>query len=42
KIPVLGVFNKRPNGPCVNTNVDMIDIEKAIEFLTGKNILACN
>lgn len=42
KIPVLGVFNKRPNGPCVNTNVDMIDIEKAIDFLTGKNILACN
>ncbi|SJO33097.1 DUF116 domain-containing protein [Clostridioides difficile] len=42
KIPVLGVFNKRPNGPCVNTNVDMMDIEKAIGFLTGKNILVCN
>ncbi|HBH0698005.1 TPA: DUF116 domain-containing protein [Clostridioides difficile] len=42
KIPVLGVFNKRPNGPCVNTNVDMMDIEKAIDFLTGKNILICN
>ncbi|HBG0081579.1 TPA: DUF116 domain-containing protein, partial [Clostridioides difficile] len=42
KIPVLGVFNKRPNGPCVNTNVDIMDIEKAIGFLTGKNILVCN
>ncbi|MGO1041505.1 DUF116 domain-containing protein [Clostridioides difficile] len=36
KIPVLGVFNKRPNGPCINTNVDIVDIKKAISFLTGK------
>ncbi|WP_455538452.1 DUF116 domain-containing protein [Terrisporobacter sp.] len=36
KIPVLGVFNSRPNGPCVNTNIDMREVEKAISFFTCK------
>jgi len=36
KIPVLGVFNKRPNGPCVDTCVDVKEIKKAIDFFTGK------
>lgn len=35
KIPVLGVFNKRPNGPCFNTGVDIEDVENAIKFLRG-------
>lgn len=37
KIPVLGVFNKRPNGPCVDTGVDVVEIENAINFFTNKN-----
>ncbi len=34
KIPVLGVFNSRPNGPCVNTNININEVEKAINFFT--------
>lgn len=29
-IPVLGVFNERPNGPCFNTRVDINKVEEAI------------
>jgi len=32
KIPVLGVFNKRPNGPCVDTSIDVDEVEEAINF----------
>jgi len=38
QIPVLGVFNKRPNGPCVDTLVDMHEVKDAINFLTNKKI----
>ena len=31
-IPVYGVINDRPNGPCVNTCVDMSIVEEAIRF----------
>ncbi len=31
-IPVYGVINDRPHGPCVNTCVDMHMVEKAIKF----------
>lgn len=31
-IPVYGVINDRPHGPCINTCVDMAMIEKAIKF----------
>lgn len=34
KIPVLGVFNKRPNGPCVDTHIDIKEVENAIDFFT--------
>lgn len=34
KIPVLGVFNKRPNGPCVDTSIDVKEVEEAINFFT--------
>ena len=27
KIPVLGVFNSRPNGPCIDTNIDINEVE---------------
>lgn len=33
-IPVLGVFNKRPNGPCVDTCIDVGEVEEAINFFT--------
>lgn len=33
-VPVLGVFNKRPNGPCVDTNIDINEVEEAIKFFT--------
>lgn len=35
KIPVLGVFNSRPNGPCIDTNININEIEKAINFFTN-------
>ncbi len=36
KIPVLGLFNSRPNGPCVDTKVNINEVERAIEFFTCK------
>jgi hypothetical protein len=33
KIPVYGIINDRPNGPCFNTRVDVSKIEKAIKKL---------
>jgi hypothetical protein len=31
-VPVYGVINDRPNGPCVNTCVDMRMVEEAVKF----------
>lgn len=31
-LPVLGVANERPFGPCVNTKVDLAKVKEAIEF----------
>ncbi|ATW24696.1 DUF116 domain-containing protein [Candidatus Formimonas warabiya] len=31
-LPVLGVRNMRPEGPCVNTTVDLNQVENAIQF----------
>ena len=31
-IPVMGVLNERPNGPCFNTKIDIAKIEEAIEL----------
>jgi uncharacterized protein len=33
-LPVLGVTNERPNGPCFNTGVNLAAVEKAILFFT--------
>ena len=35
-IPVIGVLNERPNGPCINTKADIEKVRNAIiEFLEG-------
>ncbi|MGE5329045.1 MAG: DUF116 domain-containing protein [Deltaproteobacteria bacterium] len=36
-IPVYGVLNSRPNGPCNNTRVDAVKIEEALKLLVSKN-----
>jgi len=36
KIPVLGIPNRRPEGPCKNTVVDFEEVENAIRFFLGK------
>lgn len=36
KIPVLGIFNTRPNGPCINTNINIKEVENSINFFTNK------
>lgn len=38
KMPTLGVTNKRPEGPCKNTIIDLNELKIAIETLTGKSI----
>ncbi len=35
-LPILGIPNERPFGPCFNTNVDLAKVKDAIEFF-GKN-----
>jgi len=35
-IPVIGILNERPNGPCINTKVDIKKVRNAIiDFLEG-------
>jgi hypothetical protein len=34
-MPVYGVGNERPCGPCLNTRVDLVKIEEAINLLGG-------
>lgn len=36
QVPVLGVFNKRPNGPCVDTKIEIKEVENAIKFFIGE------
>ncbi len=37
-IPVIGILNERPNGPCINTKVDIDKVRNAIiDFLEGPN-----
>lgn len=35
-LPVLGVTNQRPNGPCNNTFIDIDKVEEAINFFVSK------
>lgn len=37
-LPVMGVLNIRPEGPCKNTKVDLSEVTKAIEFFYGKGL----
>jgi hypothetical protein len=34
-LPVIGILNDRPYGPCLNTSVDLNDVREALEFLVG-------
>lgn len=34
-LPVIGILNERPNGPCVDTKVDLCRITTLIDFLKG-------
>ncbi|MBI4688851.1 MAG: DUF116 domain-containing protein [Nitrospirae bacterium] len=38
-LPVLGITNERPFGPCVNTQVDLEKIKEAIRFFSGYTAL---
>jgi uncharacterized protein len=38
KLPTIGITNKRPEGPCKNTDIDIEKLKKAIETLTGKSL----
>jgi hypothetical protein len=34
-LPVIGILNERPFGPCVNTRVDLAKVREAIAFFAG-------
>jgi hypothetical protein len=34
-LPVIGILNERPFGPCFNTSVDITKVAEALEFLAG-------
>lgn len=34
-LPVLGVLNRRPQGPCINTEVDLAKVEEALIYFVG-------
>lgn len=34
-LPVLGISNERPYGPCLNTQVNLAEIREAITFFSG-------
>ena len=34
-VPVIGVLNERPEGPCKNTRVDTAEVETAVRFFLG-------
>jgi hypothetical protein len=37
-IPVIGILNERPNGPCINTKVDIHKVRNAIvDFLESSS-----
>ncbi|MEW6215728.1 MAG: DUF116 domain-containing protein [Nitrospirota bacterium] len=35
-LPILGIPNERPFGPCFNTNVDLEKVKEAIEFFSNR------
>ncbi|MGB2698574.1 MAG: DUF116 domain-containing protein, partial [Candidatus Zixiibacteriota bacterium] len=36
-IPVYGILNQRPHGPCVNTRVDLEKIKQVVELILDGN-----
>ncbi len=38
-IPVIGILNERPNGPCINTKVDMEKVRDAILYFIDPQLL---
>ncbi|MFC1541650.1 DUF116 domain-containing protein [Candidatus Latescibacterota bacterium] len=38
KMPTIGVTNKRPEGPCKNTTIDLDEIKNAIKTFTGTEL----
>ena len=39
KIPVIGIPNVRPEGPCKNTTIDIREFQRAIQTFLGSDIL---
>ena len=38
-IPVIGILNDRPHGPCINTKVDILNVKEALaDFLQPKRV----
>jgi hypothetical protein len=37
KIPVIGIPNSRPNGPCRDTRIDLVEFESALDFFSNKS-----
>lgn len=35
-LPIIGVLNCRPNGPCINTDVSLTEVEKGIKIICNK------
>ncbi len=40
KIPVITIANKRPDGPCINTFINLEEMEEAIRFFLGLRVEA--
>jgi len=40
-LPVIGILNDRPFGPCFNTSVDIAKVAEALEFLAGGRSETC-
>jgi uncharacterized protein len=38
-LPILGITNERPFGPCLNTSVDMKQVREAIEFFGSEQVI---
>lgn len=38
KIPVYGIINRRPEGPCINTNIDISLLEKSLKHFIKNDI----
>jgi len=36
-MPVYGVFNVRPNGPCISTDFNMMEVEKVVQKVLKKS-----